>query len=87
MGAVGREEQGQETQPDWERRRTERDLDMDVGRDGRTGREGGRDEREAQKDGKNYRRRAETGREKQCWIKREKGSGRKMTHTHTHTEL
>lgn len=48
--------------------------------------EGGRDEREAQKDGKNYRRRAETGREKQCWIKREKGSGRKITHTHTHTE-
>lgn len=46
MGAVGREEQGQETQPDWERRRTERDLDMDVGRDGRTGMEGGRDERE-----------------------------------------
>lgn len=49
MGAVGREEQRLETQADWERRRTERDLDMDVGRDGRTGMEGGRDEREAQR--------------------------------------
>lgn len=58
---------------------------MNVGRDGRTGMEGGRDEREAgtKKDGKNYRRLAETGREKQGWTKREKGPERKITHTHT----
>ena len=49
MKEGAREEQRQETQTDWKRRRTERDLDMDVGRDERTGMEGGRDEREAQR--------------------------------------
>ena len=46
-GAGGRSKDRRQT--DWERRRTERDLDMDVGRDGRTGMEGGRDETEAQR--------------------------------------